>query len=316
MRLVNILALTQAKLVNEPFVNSFENIVFDAKKIKRGDLFIAFVEEDIEDAILNGAYGVVFDKPTQISDSEIAWIKVQNIEEAIKKLLRFRLIEKKINIYQCDEVTIRLAQQIVTQNNLVVLDSNVKDIFLSLWGIEADTTILFTPSLTDETLFTDVKLLPSDTTNHIEVKEKTLFETSFIYDNKFYERQLLSPFFIPYLEKLLSLFTSLDINFRLKKFTPIKHFEAVFVNKNLQVKDFGSTDKVVIFESDKKLISSQIDFLKNNASWANIIYLIDIKDEDEVLNTLKNTNFHFALVFGYDKYILNEQQKYTQQVLF
>ena len=316
MRLVNILALTQAKLVNEPFVSSFENIIFDAKKIKRGDLFIAFVEEDIEDAILNGAYGVVFDKPTQISDSEIAWIKVQNLEEAIKKLLRFRLIEKQINIYKCDEVTIRLAQQIVTQNNFIVLDSNVKDIFLSLWNIDADTTILFTTSLTDETLFTDVKSLPNDITNHIEIKEKTLFETSFIYDNKFYERQLLSPFFIPYLEKLLSLFKKLKINFRLKKFIPIKHFEAVFVNQNLQVKDFGTTDKVVIFESDKNLLKSQIDFLKTNASWASIIDLTNIQNKNEIIDTLKNTNFHFALVFGYDKSILNYKQTYNQQTLF
>jgi len=316
MRLVNILALTQAKLVNEPFVSSFENIVFDAKKIKRGDLFIAFVEEDIEDAILNGAYGVVFDKPTQISDSEIAWIKVQNLEEAIKKLLRFRLIEKQINTYQCDEVTIRLAKQIVTQNSLIVLDSDVKDIFLPLWGVDADTTILFTPSLTDKSLFTDIKSLPNEIINHIEIKEKTLFETSFVYDNKFYERQLISPFFIPYLEKLLSLFKKLDINFRLKKFTPIKHFEAVFVNKNLQVKDFGSTDKVIIFESDKNLIKSQIDFLQKNASWASIIDLTDIQNEGEIINTLKNTNFHFALIFGYNKSILNYKQTYNQQSLF
>ena len=92
MRLENILALTNAKLINEPFVNSFENIVFQADKIKRGDLFVAFEEQEIQTAILNGAYGIIFSKPTQISDNEIAWIKVLDIEDALKRLLRFRII--------------------------------------------------------------------------------------------------------------------------------------------------------------------------------------------------------------------------------
>ena len=98
MRLENILALTHGKLINEPFVKIFENIVFEAKSVKRGDFFIAFDEETIEDAILNGAYGVMFDKPTQISDTEIAWIKVNECEDALKRLLRFRLIEKDIAV--------------------------------------------------------------------------------------------------------------------------------------------------------------------------------------------------------------------------
>ncbi|MCD6191243.1 MAG: hypothetical protein J7K14_06900, partial [Sulfurimonas sp.] len=100
MRLENVLALTHGKVVNEPFVKTFENIVFDAARVKRGDLFIAFDEQSIESAVLNGAYGVLFDKPTQISDREIAWIKVEDINDALKRLLRFKLIDKEITVYE------------------------------------------------------------------------------------------------------------------------------------------------------------------------------------------------------------------------
>ena len=62
MRLENFLALTHAKLVNEPCVNNFENTVFEAHKVKRGDIFFAYNVQDIELAVLNGAYGIVFDK--------------------------------------------------------------------------------------------------------------------------------------------------------------------------------------------------------------------------------------------------------------
>ena len=316
MRLVNIVALTQAKLVNEPFVNSFETIVFDAKKVRRGDLFVAFIEEDIEEAIFNGAYGVMFDKPTQITDSEIAWIKVDTLLKAITKLLRFRLIEKEIVSYKTDEVIISLSKQIITPPSFVTIDANVKDIFLTLWNIDTKSILLFTPSLTDENIFTDIKDFPENSVKLIDIKEKTLFETSFICNDVFYERQPLSPFFIPSLEKLLNLYKNLNVNYRLKKFTPLKHFKAIFVTKDLIVKDFGTTNKVIIFETDKTLIKQQQQFLKENATWADIIYILGEKSENEILDILKKYPFHFALVLGNDSIISNNLQKVKQPLLF
>jgi ferrochelatase len=195
MRLENILALTHGKLVNEPFVKFFENIVFDAKNIKRGDLFIAFDEGMINDAILGGAYGIMFDKPTQISDTEIAWIKVDECEDALKRLLRFRLIEKEVTVYECNEIVLRLALQVITEPSFVVINGDIKSIHKQLWNLENNSTLLFCPSLTDKNMFTNIKQLPKTAIDSITVMEQTLFETSFIYDNTFYERQLISPFF-------------------------------------------------------------------------------------------------------------------------
>jgi len=330
MRLENVLALTHGKLVSEPFVSSFGNIVFDSKIVKRGDLFIAFDEEMIEEAILNGAYGVMFDKPTQISDTEIAWIKVQNCEDSLKKLLRFKLVEKEINVFKTNEIVLKLAQQVITESNFIIITGDVKSIHKKLLNIENNSTILFSPTLFDETLFTNVKELPKVSTSLIKIRDKTLFETSFIYDNKFYERQLISPIFIPYLEELLNLYKSLNINFRLKKFTTIENFEAVFVNKNFEIKEFGSTDKVLIFENNIELVESEINFLQKNANWANIIYLLPVqnnaqstkniykyKDKKDIRRILKKIPFHFAYIVGIDKSILEKPfTKQTQLTLF
>ena len=68
-------------------------------------MFIAFDDSSIEDAILNGAYGIVFSKPTQISDSEIAWIKVQSLDDALKRLLRFKLLDKNVTVYETNEIS-------------------------------------------------------------------------------------------------------------------------------------------------------------------------------------------------------------------
>ena len=318
MRLENTLALTHGKLVSEPFVNSFTNIVFEANKVKRGDLFIAFDEDSIAEAVFNGAYGVIFDKPTQISDSEIAWIKVQNIQDALSRLLRFKLIEKDITVYESNEIILKLALQVITEPKFIVLDGDIKSIAHLLWNIEEKSTILFCPALHDSTLFAEVKPLPKTAILPITIMEQTLFETSFIYDDTFYERQLISPFFMPFLEELLHLLKTLKINFRLKKFIPIDHFEAVFTNKNFEPKEFGTSDKVLIFEKDKNLIDMEIKFLKRQANWAKIIYIVpcaseyeddeDIycyKNDKEVIRILKENVFHFALIVGVDKSILS-----------
>jgi ferrochelatase len=330
MRLENFLALTHAKLENEPCVNSFENTVFEAHRVKRGDIFFAYDEEDIALAVSNGAYGIVFDKPVQVSDQEIAWIKVNNIEEAIKRLLRFKMIEKEVVAYECNEIILKLALQVITQTSFVVVHGDIKAVFKSLWEIEDRTTILFCPTLNSKDMFANVKTLSKIAIEPIEIMEQTLFETSFIYDNIFYERQLISPFFIPYLAELLHLFKSLKIDFRLRKFTPIEHFEAVFTNKNFEIKEFGASDKVLIFEQNTSLIDSEITFLHSRAPWAKIICILpsfvnqpedenvhSYKHQKEILPILKENSFHFALIVGVDKSILNRTASYqTQPTLF
>lgn len=330
MRLENLLALTHAKLVNEPCVNNFENTVFEAHKVKRGDLFFAYDAQNIELAVLNGAYGIVFDKPTQISDSEIAWIKVNDIDEALKRLLRFKMIEKEVVAYECNEIILKLALQVITQTSFVVVHGDIKSVFKSLWEVEDKATILFCPTLNSKDMFTNIKTLSKIAIEPIEIMEQTLFETSFIYDNTFYERQLISPFFIPYLAELLHLYKSLKIDFRLRKFTPIEHFEAVFTNKNFEIKDFGTSDKVLIFEQNTSLVDNEITFLHSRASWAKIICIVpsclkqsedekvfSYKHEKEILPILRENSFHFALIVGVDKSILSRTRPYhTQLTLF
>jgi len=324
MRLENVLALTYGELVNSPFVSSFTNVVFDIKDVKRGDLFLAFNEEDIESAVFNGAYGIIFSRATQISDTEIAWIKVSSLEDALRRLLRFRLIDKEIIVYKTNEIVLKLALQVITQNNFIAIDGDIREIAKVLWDVESGTSVLFCPTLHTKDLFTKVIELSQKSFTHVDIVEQTLFETSFIYDNIFYERQQLSPFFIPYLEILLNLFKNNSIPYRLRKFTPIDHFEAVFTNRNFEIREFGTSDKVLIFERMSSLMEPEVLFLQREARWAKIIYLIPIyekslleifteenrvilyNNENEIVNLLRAESFNFALIIGVTKDILQK----------
>ncbi len=319
MRLENLLALTQGTLQNQPFVTRFDGISFDAKKVKRGNLFIAFNNADIDEAVLNGAYAIIFDKPTQIADNEIAWIKVGDVDDALMRLLRFHLIEKELDIYETDLITIKLAQQIVTESDLLVLGRSIKDDFMRLWGVPEKAKVLYCPKLIDRDTFVSSKRLPISYKDEVTIVEQTLFETSFIFNDIFYERQLLSPFFISYLERLLNFYKMNDISYRVRSFTPIDNFEAVFTNKDLSVKVFGASDRVLIFEPDFELIHSQISFLKRQANWANIIYILPkakaipfeniegiftYESQDDIIEILKENTFHFALIAEQDRTLL------------
>ena len=330
MRLVNLLALTDATLVNNPFVSSFNNIVFEAKALKRGDLFIAFDEDSIEDAILNGAYGIMFDKPTQISDREIAWIKVENLDKALAKLLRFRLIDKEVRVYKTDEVTLKLALQISTESSFMALSGDTRSLGDKLWHIEPKTTLLFSPTLCNEAIFSDVEEISNKSNKEeIEIVDQTLFETSFIFDDIYYERELISPLFIPSLETLLNLYKELDINYRIKKFTQIDNFEAHFINKNFKVKDFGTTERVIIFEKNSTFFDLEYNFLEQHAKWLNVIYLLESSNIEkyqdrqnlyfysnthQLTRFLKENSFHFALIVGRDREILSILETSQEQL--
>jgi hypothetical protein len=321
MRLENTLALIQGTLLNDPSITAFDSIAFESKRVNRGNLFIGTDPEAIDEAVRNGAYGIVSDREMEVSDPEIAWIRVDSVENALIRLLRFRLIEKEPEVYRCDPITVKLAAQIDTSGTVIVLTDGVFPIFRQLWECEKHARILFSPALTPESIFTVVNDLPKNAGDEITIIEQTLFETSFIYENHFYERQLLSPFFIPYLERLLHFFKSRKISFRLRNFAPIAHFEAIFTNSALERKEFGASDKVLIFEPSFELVEAQINFLKRQANWARIVYIVPEQKREhfaempnvftynskrDIIDILKTGRFHFALIAEQDKSLLDE----------
>jgi len=322
MKLANVTALVEGNLANSPSITAFEDVNFEASKVKRGDLFIALHHHDIQEAILNGAYGILFDKPTQISDQEIAWIKVSSVDNALLRLLRFHLMQKSPQVYSCDEISLKLAAQIITSRELLVLDKPLKEHMQELYHIQDNQFILFCKDTIDEQLFIDSKEIKKIDKSDMSIVEQTLFETSFIYDDTYYERQLLSPFFIPYLESVLQFFKQNTIGYQLRNFTPINHFQAVFTNVHFQVKEFGKSDNVLIFESNFELVKEQILFLKTRANWAKIIYIIPLNKVSEIneshnniftytsiwdiMQVLKSQDYHFALIAEQNSDILND----------
>ncbi len=334
MHLDNILALTHGILETAPTVSVFDEIAIDVKKIRRGMLFIALNHHDIDQAVEQGAYGVIYDRDLHVHDQDVAWIRVEDIYDALKRIVRFILIDREYTAFTCNPITIQIAKQLWTSESCLILEGSLQENFSRIMSARPHSMLLYSENDIQGDLFTNAQPLPDDISSPIEIIEQTLFETSFIYKDQFYERQLLSPFFIPYLEQLLQLFDERGIEFRIRPFTTLRHFQPVFTNAALHVKDFGSSDRVIIFESDFTLIRPQIDFMNRQASWARILYLLPRKSYQnetfdqhilfydttrDIIEALKNNRYHFALVAGCDKSILESasaQIQRTQPTLF
>lgn len=328
MKLDNFIALVKGVLLNESTISSFENISFEISTIKRGSLFFAYNKEDIQEAIKNGAYVIVLEDDTHITDDEIAWISVNSLDLALRALLRFMIIEKELECFECNEIELKLAQNLITNSNFIALNGNEKSIFYQIQNLDNHSILLFCSKVTHPSIFANPLALPQIDGSNIEVIEQTLFETSFIYDDTYHERELLSPFFLSYLERVLHLLKSKNIEFKLKKFANLGHFEAVFVNKNLQIKNFGTSEMVLIFEPNTSLFKNQLSFIKQHAPWAQTIFIVPktIPDRDsyiftyeqkrEILEILKRKKFHFALIVGCDKSLLDDTAPTQTQLSF
>ena len=77
MKIEDILNLTEGVLTNTPKVQAIESATVYPSKVDHGDLFFSSSQEDIDKAVENGAYAIVYDIDTLVkTDDEIAWIKV------------------------------------------------------------------------------------------------------------------------------------------------------------------------------------------------------------------------------------------------
>ncbi|MEA1916623.1 MAG: hypothetical protein U9N42_03725 [Campylobacterota bacterium] len=324
MRLNNVITLINAELKSRANIVAFEKIVVDVKRVLRGDLFIAYNSLDIPQALSLGAYGIIYDEDIEILDDEVAFLRVSSCDDALLRVLRFSLLNKKIKSYDCDKITIELASCLEYRSDVLVINSALKTIYSKIVNLNENSVVLFSSKITPIELFIDSTCMIPNIEKTITTIEKTVFETTFIYRDNYYDRVLFSPFFTPYLEKLFNFLDSISIEFILKTSLHVEHFTPIFCDKDLNIVDFGMSQKVLIFENDMELIETQIDFLKSMASWAKMLYFIPLSfksrlsdtlhveyyaDDMELLTLMETKSYHYGLVAGKRGSFLDNRNK-------
>lgn len=313
MKIESLLRITGGVLLNTPSVNTISDIKISPTKVLSKDLFIDINNsaDEISAAIENGAYCIVTSSIPNISDEEIAWICVESLQIVLIKLSRFFATDKNFNFVLLSSLQYKLSKYLHLETKVQTLSQISSDALLQIINAPRE-TIFF---VIDNAFITKIDPTLNPSKNILEpdsIFEKSIFYSSFIFSQKFFSEIRLPSIFIPHLCSLLDYLDTSSIEYTLENFNNFEHFYPQFVDNSLHLKDFGTTRKALIFESDFQLFQEEINFLERKIDFNDLIVFVPIDKVDSFtckakkidynhaveIDKLKNGDFRYALIYG------------------
>ena len=310
MQITSITDIVGGELQNSPSISFIYNIKTNAKRVIAGDLFLAYNEEDLQTAIINGAFGIIYDFETSIIDKEIAWIKVNSVKSALEKLYRFKLANIDLQVYYCDNVTFNMLEVFKSSNKNIKLISSV---------LEDSTKIIENISDEDILFCSNAELLNRIYPNYCNfgvdnyelknVMAHSLFETSFSYNDYYFSKLKISSL---YIKNFLDVYNFLDQDIDLTRLKKFDNFKPIFVDKFLNIIEFGRSDKFILTQKEINTANCEIDYINKRYKYAKTLYLTkkyikDLNEEQYLLENIENLKeflktkkFNCVYIIGYD----------------
>ncbi len=195
MTIENLVNIIGGTIVNNPKVKKVEAATIYPSKVESGDLFFAIDKESANKAVENGAYAIVYDFDLEITDPEIAYIKVNSIKSATINFLRYVNLQKESKIYLFKDVEVSLLKMIVSRKSSIytIISNNWQKSFETI--LNSDYEIYIT---------TSKELATSISPNYLEqeglasgyIISDSLLKTTFKIDKYIYQNISIPPFFI------------------------------------------------------------------------------------------------------------------------
>jgi len=317
MKIEDIVNLTEGTLTNTPKVQAVEAATVYYSKVEHGDLFFSSNQEEIDQAIANGAYAIVYSDDSIIkNDEEIAWIKVSNLQLAAFKLIRYVIIKKEAKFFLLSEHEQTFLKMIlVHKSNLTFISNDWRKAFEQILNSEG-TLFVGTDKELLELIVPDVPKLSREVEGYPIFD--TLFRTTFKVGGYVYQEKELIPFHLEYLLRDIDFCETHGLAYSVERLKYTKHFTPVFIDGKLQSTQASKSDKVAIFTDNVSDITKAREYVKRSNMWVKSVVLtppktkvpgIDhpfwFKTEEEVRDLLKNTHFNYAFIYNADKSILN-----------
>ncbi len=317
MKIEDILNLTEGTLSNTPKVQSIEAATVYYSKVEHGDLFFSSNQEEIDQAIANGAYAIVYDDDSIVKkDKEIAWIKVSNLQLAAFKLIRYVIIKKEAKFFLLSRHELSFLKMILLhKGNISFIAKDWRKAFEQILNSDAG---LFVGADTElmQLIKPDIQKLDREVEGY--PISDTLFKSTFKVDGYVYQEKELIPFHLEYLLRVVHFCKTHDLPFSVDRIKYTKHFIPVFIDGNLQSTKASKSDKVAIFTDNISDITKAREYVMRSNMWVKSIVLTPPKtkvpgidrpywfqSEEEVRELLKNTLFNYAFIYNADKSILN-----------
>jgi ferrochelatase len=317
MKIEDILNLTEGTLSNSPKVQAIEAATVYPSKVDHGDLFFSSNQEEIDKAIENGAYAIVYDDEKIVRvDDEIAWIKVSDIQLAAFKLIRYVTLKKEAEFYLLSEHEMTFLKMILThKTNIAFMANDWRKVFEQILNSD-DALFVGTNKELMQMIKPDIPKLNREVDGYIV--SDTLFRTTFKVGGYVYQEKELIPFHLEYLLRVVDFCDKEELPYNLDRLKYTRHFMPVFIDLKLKSTRPSNSDRVAIFTDNLSDITKAREYVMRSNMWVKSIVLtppktkvpgIDhphwFKSEEEVREILKSIHFNYAFIYNADKSILN-----------
>jgi len=316
MKIEDILNLTEGTLTNRPKVQAIEAATVYPSKVDHGDLFFSSNQEEIDKAIENGAYAIVYDNDNIVrNDDEIAWIKVSDIQLAAFKLIRYVILKKEAGFYLLSEHEMTFLKMILThKTNIAFMGNDWRKIFEQILNSD-DTLFVGTDKELMQLIKPDIPKLEREVDGY--AISDTLFRTTFKVGGYVYQEKELIPFHLEYLLRVVDFCEKEQLPYNFDRLKYTKHFTPVFIDLKLKSTRPSNSDRVAIFTDNLSDITRAREYVMRSNMWVKSIVLtppktkvpgIDhphwFRSEEEVREILKSIHFNYAFIYNADKSIL------------
>ncbi|OOQ16378.1 ferrochelatase [Helicobacter pylori] len=303
--------LSLGELQNTPSISYFNSIVLSLNKVQKGSLFVAKDHTLIPKALELGAYGILYAGEYPLSDRDVAWIKLKDIEHSLNHLFKFCLLNERVVGALLSPIELEIASKIMVSNFVWCLKESLEDLFI-IEGCK----IAFFDKLEWLHLFYKQERLKEDLKeSRLIVLNQSFFCSALVYEKQEYELKMPCIFLEP-LKRVIQLCEKLQIEFDLnllgKKEYPLDHCKPFFVNKNLEIAPYGATARVVVAETSKELFEMMLQKALETLSWGKIVVFCHKNSaaffkktnhyfyttQNNLKEQLKNLAFNFAFIYG------------------
>ncbi|GAA6808245.1 hypothetical protein HpHCM72_11690 [Helicobacter pylori] len=303
--------LSLGELQNTPSISYFNSIVLSLNKVQKGSLFVAKDHTLIPKALELGAYGILYAGEYPLSDRDVAWIKLKDIEHSLNHLFKFCLLNERVVGALLSPIELEIASKIMVSDFVWCLKESLEDLFI-IEGCK----IAFFDKLEWLHLFYKQERLKEDLKeSRLIVLNQSFFCSTLVYEKQEYELKMPCIFLEP-LKRVIQLCEKLQIEFDLnllgKKEYPLDHCKPFFVNKNLEIAPYGATARVIVAETSKELFEMMLQKALETLSWGRIVVFCRKNSaaffkkanpyfyttQNNLKEQLKNLAFNFAFIYG------------------
>ena len=316
MKIEDLLNLTNGTVISKPTIRAINSVSVYPSKIELGDLFISNDSEEITKALSNGAYAIIFSDPSiKMTDSEVAWIKVDDIQKSAFRIIRYVLISREADFYLFNEHELSFLKMVLTQKrNIEILPHDWRKMFEKILNSNSSMFVGTNNELM-KMIRPNVSTLNKEAS--CEIITDTLFKTTFKINGYIYQEKDITPFHVDYLQRVVEFAQKHHLPYDLDRVKYTKHFVPVFIDGFLNVMKPSKSDKVAIFTDNLKDIYKAREYVRYNGAWVKTIVMTPPKtkvegvdrpnwyaDVDEARDILKNSYFNYAFVYALDRSML------------